>query len=90
MRIGVNAWQLRWFTFNGREISSQPGFKPNKTKKMNLRTGLGIGSTSFVLKEDVEDTEKKGMIVYPSFNSFEVDEAHLLLKINSSRRDCKY
>jgi len=87
MRIGVNAWQLRWFTFNGREISSQPGFKPNKTKNMNLRRGLGKGSTSFVPKEDVEDTEKKGMVVYPSFNSFEVDEAHLLLKINSSRRD---
>ena len=89
-RIGINAWQLRWFTFTGKDFSSQPGFKPNKTKNLNLRTGLGKRSRSVVVEEDIDGTEKKGQVVYPPLKSFEVDEAHLILKVNTSSRDCKF
>ena len=50
-----------------------------------------INSTQISSIPDRTNSEYQ-QIVYPPFATFEVDESHLLLKINTggTRRDCEY
>jgi hypothetical protein len=65
-KIDMNAWHLRWFTFNDDGSISSVSIRQNKGSSEEEKT------------------------IVPFYNSFEVDEARLLINIHSSRSDSKF
>lgn len=66
VKIDMNAWHLRWFTFSEDGIISSVSLRQNK------------------------GTHEEEKIIMPFYSSFEVDEARLLIKIQSPRSDSKF